>query len=219
MTTNPDTAKALLNSGDFGDRIQGINQLRQLEHATAYDLLMTVVQDSNVRVRYAAVSMLANIGHVNPERTLPLLQIGLKDPEPDVQAAAADSLAALKMTEGFEDLQALYQSSQEWIVRFSIIAALGELGDRRAVDMLKDALGSGDVLLVPAAIGALGELGDPQAIPLILPFVGDADWQVRMRLVQSLANFDTPEVKAALEKLSNDAVEQVAEQAKMVLES
>jgi len=30
------------------------------------------------------------------------------DPEPDVQAAAADCLGALKLTEAFEDLQQLY---------------------------------------------------------------------------------------------------------------
>ncbi len=46
----------------------------------------------------------------------------------DVQAAAADSIAALKLTEAFEDLQQLYHTTSEWLVKLSIIAALGEMG-------------------------------------------------------------------------------------------
>jgi HEAT repeat protein len=214
MSITPDSAKALLSSEDFGDRIQGINQIRQLDAATAYELIRPVVVDKNVRVRYAAVSILASIGQVNPDHTLELLRAGLQDPEPDVQAAAADAIAGLKLTAGFEDLQQLYTSSQEWIVRFSIISALGELGDARAMDMLRDALQSGDTLLVPAAIGALGELGDPQAVEMILPFVADPDWQVRMRVAQALGHFDTPAANAALATLAEDAESHVADQAK-----
>jgi HEAT repeat protein len=214
MSINPDSAKALLSSENFGDRIQGINQLRQFDAETAYKLIQPVIVDQNVRVRYAAVSMLSSIGQVNPSKSLEILRAGLRDPESDVQAAAADAIAGLKLTEGFTDLEQLYRSSQEWIVRFSIISALGELGDSRALEMLAEASQSGDVLLVPAAIGAMGELGDPQAVPLILPFVTDPDWQVRMRVAQALGRFDTPESNAALAVLADDPTPVVAQQAK-----
>jgi HEAT repeat protein len=216
MSITPDSARALLDSADFGDRIQGLNQLRQLAPEVAYELIQPVVLDRNVRVRYAAMSMLASIGQVNPSKTLEWLRAGLQDPESDVQAAAADAIAGLKMTEGFEELQQLYNTSQDWIVRFSIVAALGELGDKRAFDLLAGALESGDALLVPAAIGSLGELGDPRAVALILPFASDPDWQIRMRVVQALCHFDTTEARAALATLANDPEPQVAIHAKQI---
>jgi HEAT repeat protein len=217
MSITPDSAKALLSSEDFGDRIQGINQLRQLGAAEAFELLQPVVQDANVRVRYAAVSMLASVGKVDLARSLELLRTSLRDSESDVVAAAADAIAALHLKDGYNDLLELYQATSDWIVRFSIVAALGEMGDPRGFDILAHAIQSADSLLVPAAIGAMGELGDPRAIALILPYLDDADWQVRHRVLHALLHFDTPETKAALQTLAKDSKAQIAEQAQQAL--
>lgn len=217
MSITPDSAKALLSSEDFGDRLQGINHLRPIKAEEAFELLQPVLRDSNARVRYAAVSLLGSVGQVDLDRSLQLLRIGLKDSESDVVAAAADAMAGLKLREGFEDLQALYQSTPDWIVRFSIVAALGDLGDPRGFEILEHAMQSGDPLLVSVAIGALGELGDPKAIALILPYVHDEDWQVRHRVLQALLRFDTPETKAALQTLAADSTLLIAEQAQQAL--
>jgi HEAT repeat protein len=213
----PETALALLNSEAFSDRIQGINVLRELAAADAFPLLVPVLADSNVRVRYAAVSLLASVGQVDLPQSLELLRAGLKDPEMDVVAAAADAIAGLRLHDGYPDLRELYQENTDWIVRFSIVSALGELGDPRGFEILEHAIASQDVLLVPAAIGALGELGDPRAIPLIVPYVTDADWQVRHRVLQALLRFNTPETKAALQTLAQDAEGRIAEQAQQAL--
>jgi HEAT repeat protein len=217
MSITSDSAQTLLSSPDFGDRIRGVIQLRQLELATAFKLLQPVVVDSNVRVRYAAVCLLASIGQVDLQQSLKLLRVGLQDPEPDVQAAAADAIAALHITEAFDDLQQLYQGSQEWLVRFSIVAALGELGDRRGFEILQEALNSDNDLLVTAAIGSLGELGDPRAVHLLIPYVDTSDWQTRYRVAQALSYFDSPDAKTALGRLAQDSDEKVAGLAQQVL--
>jgi HEAT repeat protein len=217
MSITPESAQALLNSSDFGDRIRGINQLREIDAATAFQLIKPLVNDSHVRIRYAAVSLLASVGHADKAAALELLRPGLADPELDVQAAAADAIAALKLTEGFPDLENLYRSSNDWIVRMSIVAALGELGDPRGFDLLQDALNAGDAMLVTAAIGGLGELGDPRAVPLIVSYAADPDWQVRYRVLQALLHFNTPEAKAAIQQLAQDSEAQIANQAKEAL--
>ena len=146
---------------------------------------------------------------------LPLLRNALiNDPEPDVQAAAADALAALKLTEAFDDLKTAYETSSEWLVQFSIIAALGELGDPRGFELLLSALASDNELMVTAAIGSLGELKDPRALPLLLGYVDADDWQIRHRVVQALSQFDNPEAQAAIAQLSQDKSHIVAESAK-----
>ena len=220
MSITPESVKELLGSDNFGDRIRAINQLRQLEVAIAFELIQPVVTDSNTRVRYAAVSQMDTLGHQDLQKSLTILRDRLfNDPEADVQAAAADALGALKLKDAFLDLQQVYQQSPEWLVKFSIIAALGEMGDERSFDLLQEALTSDNDLVQTAAISSLGELGDPRAVSLIVPYATHPDWQIRYRVVQALHRLGGSEARSTLEALVNDQVEQVAEEAKTSLKS
>ena len=214
MDITPDSVKTLLNSADLGDRLRAVNQMRTLDPSITFGMILQAVDDVNARVRYAAVSQLSSLGGQDREKTLETLRDRLQDAEPDVQAAAADSIGALKLTEAFEDLRFLYNTSPEWLVKFSIVAALGELGDPRGFELLEDAIASSNELMQMAAIGSFGELGDTRAVPLLIGHAANPDWQVRYRLAQALGRLATPEAKATLESLAQDAIDQVAEEAK-----
>ena len=215
MSPTADSVKALLESADFGDRLRGVNQLRDLDPAVAFTLIKPVASDHNARVRYAAVSQISTLGAANPAEALPLLRhCLLTDAEIDVRAAAADSLGALQLTEAFADLKTVYENTDEWLLQFSIIAALGELGASQSFELLATALQSDNGLVRTAAIGSLGELQDERAIPLLVPLVSDPDWQLRHRLVQALKQFSMPDVQAALATLAQDENEVVANEAK-----
>ncbi len=218
MSFTPESVQTLLNSDDFGDRLRAVNQIRTLDTVLAFELLQAAAGDTNTRVRYAAVSQLANLEGCDADALLPMLRnILVNDPEPDVQAAAADALGALKLTAAFVDLKTAYETSSEWLVQFSIIAALGELGDPRGFELLQSALGSENELMVTAAIGSLGELKDERALPLLLGYVDADDWQIRHRVVQALSQFDNAEAQAAIAQLSQDKSHIVAESAKQHL--
>lgn len=215
MTITPESVKDLLNSENFGDRIRGLNQLRQIEPNTAFTMLQPMITDDNTRVRYAAVSQLDTLGTSDRNASLEILRDRLfNDPEPDVQAAAADALGGLKLVEAYEDLARVYHNTSEWLVQFSIIAALGELGDPRGFDLLKEALSSDNNLLQTAAIGSMGELGDIRGISLLANFADHEDWQIRYRLVQALGRLGGDEAKVIITKLTHDKFEQVAQEAK-----
>lgn len=220
MSVTRESVQQLLSSEDFGKRISGVNQLRQLEPSVAFELIQPVVTDQNTRVRYAAVSQLDTLGGQDLQTTLTILRDRLlNDSEPDVQAAAADAIGALKLTEAYEDLQRLYHQTPEWLVQFSIIATLGELGDPRSFELLEEALNSDTGLVQTAAISSLGDLGDVRAVPLLTPYATNSDWQVRYRLVQALTKLGGAEVRSALETLANDEKEEVAKEAQAALES
>ncbi len=211
----PESIQELLKSPNFGDRIKGINYLRQVDPKIAFELINPLVNDHNTRVRYAAVSYLATVGDQNLTASLAILRDRLfNDPEPDVQAAAADAIGGLKLTEAFEDLAKIYHQTSEWLIQFSIVATLGELGEPKAFDLLIEALNSDNNLLQTAAVGALGELGDNRAVPLLIPFADNEDWQLRYRLVQALGRLGGTEAVATIQKLVEDDVEQVAQEAK-----
>ncbi len=215
MTITPESVKTLLNSEDFGERIRGLNQLRQIDIETAFAMIQPMITDDNTRVRYAAVSQLDTLGINDKDAALEILRDRLfNDPEPDVQAAAADAIGGLKLVEAYEDLANTYHSTSEWLVQFSIVAALGELGDPRGFELLKEALHSDNNLLQTAAIGSMGELGDTRAIPLLAAFADNQDWQIRYRLVQALGRLGGKEAKTIITKLADDEFEQVAKEAK-----
>lgn len=220
MSTTPESVKQLLASEDYGDRLRAVNQIRNLEPPVAFELLKTASEDRNSRVRYAAISQFSTFGKQDRAQALTILRDHLNnDPEPDVQAVAADSLGALQLREAFDDMQRLYHESSEWLVQFSIIATLGELGEPQAFQLLETALNSDVELIQTAAISAFGELGNPQAVSLITPFATSRDWQIRYRVAQALKNLEGADAAPTLETLARDDVEQVAREAKAGLEA
>lgn len=220
MNVTPDSVKALLESDDYGQRISAVNQMRYLEPAIAIDMLMTASVDQNTRVRYAAVSQISSVGEQKIEPVKQLLRDRLlNDPEPDVRSAAADSIGALQLTDLFDDLHQVYSSTTEWLLQFSIIATLGELGDPRGFELLETALQSETELVKTAAVGALGELGDPRAVDLLKPLVASEDWQIRYRVVQALNHIGGEDAQAVLAELTNDDVEQIAREAQQGIAS
>jgi HEAT repeat protein len=201
----------LINSESKGDRITALNLIRELEPAIGFGYIKQLVTDNNTRVRYGAVSQLATLGTIDLAESLTILRDRLvNDTEPDVQAAAADAIGALKLTDAFEDLQNLYETTPEWLVQFSIIAALGELGDPRGLKLLETALNNETVLVQTAAIGSIGELGDINGVASILPFLTNPDWQIRYQLARALRNLGGEVAAKNLAILATDDVEQVA---------
>ncbi|NEP74613.1 MAG: HEAT repeat domain-containing protein [Okeania sp. SIO2G4] len=220
MSVTPDSIKQLLISEDLGDRLRGVNQLRQIDLATAFELIQTSIKDQDTRVRYAAVSQMSSLGTQNLTISQEILRdCLLNDPEPDVQAAAADALGALKLTETFDDLEQVYQNTPEWLVKMSIVAVVGGMGEPRALSLLEDALQSDNELIQTIAISALGELGNPEAVPFLTPFATNSDWQMRYRLVQTLHKLGGPQAEQVITQLANDPVEQVAQEAKVAQNS
>lgn len=215
MDVTLESVKELLSSEDLGDRLRAVNQIRYLESSIAFELIKKAIADPNARVRYSAVSQMDTLGGQDLPTALNLLRDHLlNDPEADVQAAAADCLGALKLTEAFEDLERVYHSTPEWLVKFSIVATLGELGDPRSFELLQEALASDNDLVKTAAISSFGELGDAQAIPLLVNYATDRDWQIRYRVVQALSRLGGPQAHSTLLALADDEVEAVAREAK-----
>lgn len=214
MSLTPADVQPLLVSDDLGDRLKGVNLLRQLDPAIAFDLIQPLVTDTNERVRYAAVSQLDPLGRQDPDVALALLRDRLEnDPETDVKAAAADVIGGLQLTQAYDDLKQVYHQTSDWLLQLSIIATLGELGEPKGIELLEDALKSENGLVRVSAVSALGELGNSDAVPLLVQLVKDEDWQVRYRLVQALGKFEGEEAKEALKILTDDPMEQVAKEA------
>jgi HEAT repeat protein len=198
--------------------VRGLNQLRQIEPKLAFEMVKPLIKDANPRIRYAAVGQLDPLGQENPAEALVLLRDRLfNDPEVDVKSVAADVIGGLKLTEAYDDLKKVYETTPEWLLQMSIVATLGEMGDARGFHLLKIALNSENSLIRTAAISALGDLQLTDAIPVLLSLAKDEDWQVRFRLAIALGQFEKAEVEKVLTELAQDPFEQVAQTAQDIL--
>ncbi len=74
MTITPESVAKLLNSSEYGDRLKGLNQLRQVEEAIAFEMIQPLIVDNNVRIRYAAVSQMAILGQQDLQKSLQILR-------------------------------------------------------------------------------------------------------------------------------------------------
>ncbi|MEN9239568.1 MAG: HEAT repeat domain-containing protein [Thermostichales cyanobacterium SZTDM-1c_bins_54] len=210
---------ALLASEDLGDNLRAVNQARYLQPEACWQVLSQAAQHPNARVRYAAISQMGSLKLADPAPIAACLRQALQsDPEFDVRAAAAASLGDLKYPNTLPDLMAAYAREQEWLVQFSIMAALGELRDPGAFDLIASTLESGNELVRTAAIAALGDLGDERAIPKLAPWIRDPDWQLRYRLAIALGQIGTAAAQELLQQLSQDPDPRVAQQASALLQ-
>lgn len=214
MTVTPDSVRILLASTDYGDRLRGVNQLRELEPAIAFELIGDVLQDSNTRVRYAAVSMLDSIGSADLTKSLEILRACLHDSEYDVQAAAADAIGGLQITSAIPELIELYHSTPEWLLKMSIVAALGNMNDPQVFPLMATAIQSETELVRMTAVQALGELADPQGVEILAPYRQDPDTQIRFRVAEALGRIGGEAAQTLLKTMTEDGETLVAEQAK-----
>ena len=218
MSETFETLREQLATDDIGTRMKAVQASRSLPMSDRFNLLIVAATDANARIRYDVISQIGTVGTVDLQKSLEILSDRLfVDPEIDVRAAAAASLGSLQLNQAFDLLKTAYESTNDWMFQFSIIAAIGDLGAPQGLEFLAEALQNPNELVKIAAIGSLGDLGNPKAVSLLLPFIDDPDWQIRHRVSQALATLGGDEAKVALAKLANDPIPQVAEATRHLL--
>lgn len=183
-----------LQSDDFLVRIRGITRVQEFTSSTTevLDAILPIVKsEPNPQVRYTAVSQLSNLEResLSDEDKETILSVAKNmmesDSDPSCQSAAADVIAALGITSGFDALVEVFNTTSDWMLKFTIAAGMGELGDPRAFEFLTGVLettaAEGEELLLGAVIGALGDVRNPEALPAIEQYLEHPDQAVKER--------------------------------------
>jgi HEAT repeat protein len=203
--------KTWLHSQDPQDRMRAITALRSFDQAIAVPLLLERAQDTEVMIR-SFVAM--GLGHKrNPTAFDQLLTLIQYDPDPNVRAEAANSLAKYGET-ALPHLVKAFHQNRYWIVRLSILPILADLQHSsqacpdELLEICLDGLSDADLTVRAAAIEAMGELvGTPYesaTLQELLPLLKAESWIVRKQLALTLREFDHPEAAIALQALRQD---------------
>lgn len=166
------TARAALDSPDPVTRelaLGALDRLGTLDDAT----LVTALGDANTQVRRRAVTIAAGRPGV------PLLGM-LDDASPAVVETAAWACGERPATpaEVLDRLIALAGSADEALVREAAVAALGAIGDERALPAILSACADKPAVRRRAVL-ALAPFDGPEVDDALHAALADRDWQVR----------------------------------------
>jgi len=94
--------------------------------------------------------------------------------------------------------------TKDWRVRNSAAAALGELGDTRAVEPLIAALRDQDRRVRKSAAAALGQMGDPRAVEPLIIALQDQYPGVALSATEALVQTGAPAIQPLIATLRDD---------------
>lgn len=165
----------------------GVAILAEIGGGRAVEHLTSTLGHEHPRVRRET---LVGLAHLGGEDAGMLAAGKLEDPEPEVRAAAAMAVGALRVERAQRTLQALLEREEDEDVLVEVLRALGRLGDPGAVPAIeKKAVGSffsrPATAVRAAAYRALAAIGTPHARRLIEAAADDRDPEVR-QLTRSL---------------------------------
>jgi HEAT repeat protein len=166
------------------------------------------LEDVEPAVRSAALSALARRGELSSAE----VEKAIADPSPEVRRRICE--LATSAPRG--DFDVLLDDDEAQVVEAAAFAC-GEQELARAAEALARVTTShADPLCRESAVAALGVLGIATGLPAVLTATGDVA-AVRRRAVIALANYEGPEVEAALTRALGDRDWQVRQAAEDVI--
>ena len=148
----------------------------------ATDYLIKEFKHANTDVRKFIIDILGRTGEL---KAFPLLVEALEDSDENVKTAVVEHLSSMpKNISVINTLIAILKSENVWVA-YHAAAALGRIGDVRAVDALVSELPRKE--LRKPVINALGKITEAGWISSVVPFLEDESKAVREEAVKALA--------------------------------
>ncbi len=157
---------ALLNQ-DWVVRMHAARAVGRLGNPGSVETLVLLLQDKVPAVRDEAIAALVSIG----ESAVAPLVAALKDQDWRVRLRATEALCVLKSCTAVEPLIGLVQHDPDTAVRQEAARALGQIGDKSAVDALLEVVE--EPRLQVRVIEALGRIGDRRVLPLLFRLISE----------------------------------------------
>lgn len=182
-------------------RTHAIELLDQLDSPKSiHALCVTMANDPVYELRLAAAFALARFGRLPPPRDT-ISQLSLIESENSrIHMALFRSLAPSYTRQ----LRELSGNPEFYVVRASIIDALGWSADPDCLSEIESAAGDKAADIRCAALRAAGQLGHPQAAGWVVPMLDDSDENVRIQAIRCVARLSLLQALPRIEQLAVD---------------
>jgi HEAT repeat protein len=173
--------EATLNTTDAGRRSAALAALEQIGRP-ALPFLASALETAPASGRIALAGVIGSAG--GAEAVCLLKNLSANRAEVNVAAAAINALGRTNHPSAFEAITSYSETSDDWLI-FSIIGALGELGDERGVRLIEQRLMQ--PATQEAAATALVEIGNSKAVRALIRHVFSASGEVQPNLLCAIS--------------------------------
>ena len=200
-------SNTLMHDKFWGVRFEAATALASVKDPSARNALLAATKDSNARVRARAITSLASS---KDPSLASLYQQFLTDQSYGVILAAASAMGETKSAGAYESLTKLLDTpSWRDNIRASALSGLGELQDKRALDIAFRYAEKGNLPQVrKAALLLLGRIGgnNPRAFSLISETAtqafGNGDFTLAIASAEALVSLGDPRGLAVFDQIS-----------------
>jgi len=176
----------------------------------AVDLLMELSRHDDALVAGAAVEAL---GTCNEDECIDFLMELYKDDETSttLRCSILTSLGIMEARKAVQMMEDIVEDvDEEQSLRWKACEALGNIGDKKSLPVLRSALGSDDSYLRSYAVGALKSFEGAEVEELLMEALKDSFWRVRVSAAETLGARKAEEAVPILEfKAEKDPEEPV----------
>ncbi len=152
-----------------------------------------------------------------PESSKPFLYKYLSAENDTIRRNAVWLLGELKDTGSVERLINMLDLPQNKRLKVTIIIALGNIGDRKAVDKLIDFLKDKREVIRIKSAEALGKIGDEQAIPYLIQAMDDRFFTVRDACILALSRFKDRALSSIIKAIKDRKEKEVVDFIRLLL--
>jgi len=166
-----------LSSKDPGTQTRALEELARIADPSSAEAIHALLKTAQGEVKLQAVRTLRKLGQ---KSSVPALLEAIVHGAPagtdpatklvnETNKEIAETLGELRDPAAVDGLMRLARESKDAYVRVAAVVALGQIGDRRAVDVLVQVATdeAEETYVNKKAVQALGDLGDPRAVPAI----------------------------------------------------
>lgn len=170
-------------------RAQAIETLQEIEGAKGSHWFRDAIDDGHPGVRFAACMALGTVGHKESEAKI---RERLGDPDPSVRIAAMYALRRMGDKGFVEEWAQIVRTHPEPTVRSNAVMALGLLGEREAVPLLKRVREDEDIGVRLQSLESMGLLGSGEAVKQLIFYANGAHGDRQAFAILALGRIGDP---------------------------
>lgn len=173
--------------------------------------LLNWLEDKDERYVSSAILYL---GFGKAKEAVPKLIPLLKNPSSKIRAESAKALGDIRVTEAVDELIRLAKDDKDSSVRNEAINALADIGDKKAISMLLEAISKEPVDFARfMAASGLGKLREEAILPDLIKILDDKDPKTREYTLEALGYYRNPKLIPQIVKLTQDKIPSVRKRA------
>jgi HEAT repeat protein len=201
---------AAVGGSDMALRLRALRALAPIAGTAEFELMKGIIKDRETPYEHLIAAYTVYMKS-DSQKLVGYLEKELENTDAPQRAAAVHFLGQVKGRAALPELHALMSVGAE-LVRRAAINAIGRLGQRESIPVLRDALArETNKTWQVEILNALATIKDAEIIPVVRFYINDSDASVKLAALKALASVPDASALPDLEIAARDRLKEIRE--------